>query len=100
MTGSGKEIARKIFHRGARRLLHLPGGRLVAGLARSIAPGAAEWLALRYRAYDRGAYDQGAATPLAPVRAGVGQAASLDLSEEEARILRQFAVAGPDAARP
>ncbi len=103
----GKEAARRIFHRGMYRLLRLPGGRQGVRLVRSIAPGAVEWLALRYRAYDRRSVEPRPAEPVsvADVDAmlAAGRMASLDLSEEEARIYRGFVTARlaapPDASR-
>jgi FkbM family methyltransferase len=116
----GKELARQVFHRGMRRLLRLPGGRRSSRLIYAIVPGPVEWLALRYRAYEQRGADQrrapdelhaAAALPVpggprakdlpaaatveetGPVPA-VTQQVLLDLSEEEARLYRQFGTGG------
>jgi len=90
-----KEIARRIFHGGAGRLLRLPGGRRASRLVRRVAPGPVEWLALRYRAYEARA-----AEPILPPPFDIEtlhaafeatQMSPLDLSDDEARLYRQIA---------
>ncbi len=95
---TGKEVARQVFHHGMRRLLRMPGGRQTSRLVRLIAPRLVEWLALRYRAYDRWAAELPSASPVTveerdPVFVA-GQMAPLDLSEEEARLYRQLSTSG------
>jgi hypothetical protein len=68
----GKTLARRMFRRGMRRLLVKPGIRRGVQLVYRLAPGPVGWLALHYRAYER--------QPPVP----------LDLSDDEARLLRQF----------
>jgi FkbM family methyltransferase len=85
----GKALARRIFHRSMRRLLAIPGMRRGVGLVYRLAPGPVEWLALRYRAYER-------QPPVLPEimqtpAAVMAPAVLLDLGDDEARLLRQFA---------
>jgi hypothetical protein len=118
---SGKELARQVFHRSMRRLLALRGGRHMVRAARGIAPDAAEWLALRYRAYERRATHHALteerleihSEPVELVEAAlfvspaelpdlseeevalfVPPAELPDLSEEEARLYRQLTING------
>ncbi|MFL9870941.1 FkbM family methyltransferase [Paraburkholderia megapolitana] len=90
-----KQLARRVFHRGGRLLLGLPGGQRGVGLVRAIAPGPVEWLARRYRAYEQVAAMQrevpAAASVVSPVTA-------TDLSHEEARLYRQLVTANPGVA--
>ncbi|MGH8783406.1 MAG: hypothetical protein ACREXZ_30565, partial [Paraburkholderia sp.] len=88
-----KQLARRVFHRGARLLLGLPGGQRSVRLVRAIAPGKVEWLARRYRAYEQVAAHQvlAASTVTPPVTA-------TDLSHEEARLYRQLVTANPGVA--
>lgn len=90
----GKNLARRIFHRGMQTLLQVPGAREGVRLVHGMAPAPVEWLALRYRAYDRRAGEVQITRPveikelqsaLAPEAV-----ASLDMSDEEARLYRQF----------
>lgn len=90
-----KELARQVFHRGMRLILGIPGGPQGVRLVRSVAPRPVDWLALRYRAYQhRASLPPPAATgdmskALASLRIG-----TLDISEEETRLYRQFATSG------
>jgi len=91
----GKQLARRIFHRGARLVLRLPGGQRGIQFIRSVAPGPVEWLARRYRVYEQTASIQhqasvsSMATPLA---------IATDLSLEEARLYRQLITNNPAVA--
>ncbi|MBO1078870.1 FkbM family methyltransferase [Roseomonas haemaphysalidis] len=97
-----KEMARQVFHQGMRMVLRVPGSREGAQLARRIAPAPVEWLALRFRAYE-----ERAALPPPPPPAmtmeeltqmlAPQQAVPADLSEDEARLYRQFATSGTAA---
>ena len=112
---SAKELARRLFHRFVRLLLRLPGGGQASRLLRAVAPGPVGFLALRYRAYELRAMPE----PLAafietetelfieaevaviaeaeePARAA---APLFDMSDEEARLDRQFAAHGLAATR-
>ncbi len=110
----GKELARQVFHRGMRQVLRLPGGRRASRLLRSIGPGPVEYLARRYRAYERRAMPE--PDPVADVIAAemevfaeaevevlpeaeppaalAAEAGMSDLSEAEDRLYRQFAARG------
>jgi FkbM family methyltransferase len=105
----GKHLARRLFHRSVRGLLSLPGGRRGSALARRLAPGPTEWLALRYRAYQQTAAMQApvvvaAMPPPAVVKPAAvrlpppaAPGAPPDLSETELRLYRQFAARHPAA---
>ncbi len=86
---AAKELARRVFHRGVRQLLRVPGGRQASRLLRAVAPGPVEFLALRYRAYELRA----TARPL-----GSSEVLLFDMSDEEARVYRLFAAHGLAAA--
>ena len=102
-----KELARRVFLMSARVFLWLPGSRSGMRLVYSIAPRPAEWLALRYRAYERGAAERRAGPAARPVATApvekpldlsqphlddaLSQFATV-LSEEELRLCRQFIV--------
>ena len=90
-----KQLARWIFHRGARLLLGLPGGQRGVGLVRTVAPRPAEWLARRYRAYEQVAAMQYQVPVAVAVTAAV---TATDLSQEEARLYRQLVTANPIVA--
>jgi FkbM family methyltransferase len=101
-TGAiGKEIARQVFHRGMRWLLRIPGMRRCFRLFKSIAPGPVEWLVLRFHAYEQRA----AARQISPLlkqqelddTLSAAALASLDLSDDEARIYRQISTRGVSA---
>jgi FkbM family methyltransferase len=95
----GKEFARRVFYRAMRRLLRTPGVRRSVRLVYALAPAPVEWLAQRYRAYgQRRPIILPRPSPiivkelddlLAPTRM-----APLDLSDEEARLYRQFITSG------
>ncbi|WP_175778414.1 FkbM family methyltransferase [Burkholderia anthina] len=87
-----KQLARQVFHRGARFLLGLPGGQRGLQLARTLAPGPTEWLARRYRAYEHAAVMQQASAATA---AGTVPATATDLSPEEARLYLQLTTPHP-----
>jgi FkbM family methyltransferase len=94
---SPKDLARKVFRRGIRFLLQVPGARRCARLAYRLAPAPVEWLALRYRAYQQHA----AKAPPLPTEIRELQSAlapealaELDMSSEEARLYRQFVTRG------
>jgi FkbM family methyltransferase len=94
----GKDLARRIFHRGMRVVLQMPGARKGVQLIHGVAPAPVQWLALRYRAYEHHAAET---PPAVPVMTGELQSAlapealeSLDLSDEETRLYRQFMTGG------
>lgn len=91
--GGAKEVARQVVHRGARVARRVPGMGHGTRLARGLAPGATEWLALRLRAYDAREAPPPPAPPpaLALPPPPPAPAALPDLSEEEARLLRFIA---------
>ncbi|WP_175688787.1 FkbM family methyltransferase [Burkholderia anthina] len=87
-----KQLARHVFHRGARFLLELPGGQRTLQLVRTIAPGPVEWLARRYRVYEQTASMQQQA-PVANTAAVPPPVSMSDLSPEEARLYQQLITA-------
>jgi len=102
-----KALARRVFLMAARAFLWLPGSRRVMRLVCSIAPRPAEWLSLRYLAYEQGAAERragsggrSAATPPVEKPLDLSQPRLDDalsqfvtvLSEEELRLCRQFIV--------
>lgn len=80
-----KQLARKLFHRGARLVLRLPGAHFAVRLVRKVAPGPVEWFARRYRAYEYTANTY----PHAPPQATVTP--TTELSPDEARLHRHLA---------
>jgi FkbM family methyltransferase len=94
----GKELARRIFHRSMYALLQMPGARQSMRLVHGMAPAPVEWLALRYRAYDRRATELPTALPVVVEELQSALApevvASLDMSDEETRLYRQFMTGG------
>jgi ADP-heptose:LPS heptosyltransferase len=103
----GKELARRVFLTIARAFLQLPGSQRGVRLAYSMAPRPAEWLALRYQAYEQGAAERRAgATSRSAATAPIENPLDLSqprlddalsqfatvLSEEELRLCRQFIV--------
>jgi hypothetical protein len=103
----GKEFARRVFLTTARAFLWLPGSQRGVRLVYSIAPRPAEWLSLRYQAYEQGAAERRAgATSRSAATARVEKPLDLSqprlddalsqfvtvLSEEELRLCRQFIV--------
>lgn len=90
-----KQLARRVFHRGARLLLELPGGQRGVRLVRAIAPRPVEWLARRYRVYEQTAAMQHQ-VPLADTVAS--PVSATDLSHEEARLYRQLVTTNPAVA--
>jgi FkbM family methyltransferase len=106
-----KELARRVFHRGARLILGVPGGRRGMRLVYRIVPWPVEWLAQRYRAYEQSAVKrrEGATPPsLSCAKPAAEQSVehtsdlphalltdqtalpASDLSREEIRVYRQF----------
>lgn len=95
----GKNLVRRIFHRGMQALLQMPGARQGVRLVYGMAPAPVEWLALRYRSYDRRAIEIQTAPPPVEVKElqsalAPEAVASLDMSDEEARLYRQFVTGG------
>ena len=99
---TAKEVARRVFIVASSCCSRCRGMRRCYRILHSLAPGPVEWLMLRYRAYERRAAFQAAAQGVTPTPPAQGSSpdwwVSLDLSDEEARVYRQFARGGVSAS--
>jgi hypothetical protein len=97
-------LARKVFHGCLRQLLAMPGMRHSVRLVYRLAPRPVEWLSVRYCAYER----QPPILADVPVLSDmpetpavvIASTATLELSDDEARVLRQLLTTCHATTRP